>query len=526
MIRRITTIATAVGCTGALIVPVAASTVGSAAAATSAPARSACAAVAPLRSSAITTQRDLGNSTALTVWTDPVRSSAWGGSRQLQLTLVKGDLATSSLDVRSGGFPGGRDPLALARQSGSPEPTALINGDFFDMFDTGDYSPNGPVVHGGTVVYAPYAKTLVAGQTLTVLPADEIQKVTGTVSFGRVSMPVRSVNGRTLPRNFAAIYDKRWTAGATLPAAAKAITIRNGVVSAITTNVAANAPRTPNVKVLLVPGALAAQVTSIRIGTAATIAVTATDGTSDKPRSVIGMSSTSAVLEGSLRVGSVTIPIGALNYHRVAGSTAAAFTGQWTDLRLPRAAATVVYDNGRIISVSRSGSRAPVPTGATVIQLPSSVARLATKVHVGDTASLSMALKTDSGVTFTEALGHGSLVLRNGNVQASCTWAAETDRPRTLMGWDDSGHVYFLVSTSGRSDIRSTDPRYSFRIGGATINEMATWLKAMGATNAINLDGGGSSILITKRSGEFQRVDLPKNSYRRPVPDAVALVPR
>ena len=78
-----------------------------------------------------------------------------------------------------------------------------------------------------------------------------------------------------------------------------------------------------------------------------------------------------------------------------------------------------------------------------------------------------------------------------------------------------------LVSTSGRPDTWG-----GYRVGGATINEMTTWLKAMGATNAVNLDGGGSTILVTKKSGAFRRIDLPKNTYRRPVPNAVALIAR
>jgi exopolysaccharide biosynthesis protein len=90
-----------------------------------------------------------------------------------------------------------------------------------------------------------------------------------------------------------------------------------------------------------------------------------------------------------------------------------------------------------------------------------------------------------------------------------------------LLGWDDKGRIYMMVSTSGRADTWG-----GYRIGGATIAEMATWLKARGATHAVNLDGGGSTILLINKQGSFVRVDLPKNSYRRPVPNAVAFVPR
>jgi len=524
MARRLTVIATAIGCAGALMVPVAGSTAGSAIAApsvASAAAQSACGPVPALRSSAITTRRKLGPSTSLTIWSDPLASSSWWGARELQVSLVKANLTTTALDVRANNFPGATDPLALAAQAGAPEPTALINGDFFDMFDTGDNSPRGPVVQDGKLLYAPYTRALVVGQTQTVLPPDEIQKVTGTVKIGRYSVPVRSVNGRSLFANSAVLYDKRWTAGATLPSGTTAITIRRGVVATVSSGAAVRAPRTTATKVLLVPKSLAATVAQIKKGMTATISVTPTDGTSDQPRTVYGMNSTFAKLEGSLVVGTVTIPIGALNYHNITGKEADAFDANWSGGAVPKGRATVVYTNGKITSVSRTGSSMAVPAGSTVIQLPSDIARRARAIHVGDTATLNLTLKTQSGVTFTEALGHGSYVLQDGAIQASCTWAAETDRPRTLLGWDDTGHIYMLVSTSGRPDTWG-----GYRVGGATINEMTTWLKAMGATNAVNLDGGGSTILVTKRSGAFRRIDLPKNTYRRPVPNAVAFVAR
>lgn len=524
MTRRLTVIATAVGCAGALMVPVAGSSTGSAIAAptaTSVTSQSACGPVPTLRSSAITTRRNLGPNASLTIWSDPLASSSWWGARELQVSLVKANLATTILDVRSNNFPGATDPLALADQTGSPEPVAMINGDFFDMFDTGDNSPRGPVVQDGKLLYAPYTRALVVGQTKTVLPPDEIQKVTGTVKLGSYSVPVKSINARTVPRNSGALYDRRWSAGATLPLGTTAITIRRGVVVSVGSGFAVRAPRAATSKVLLVPKSQAATVARIKVGMVATVYVTPTDGTSDQPKTVYGIDSTFAKLEGSLVVGTVTIPIGALNYHNVTGTQADAFDANWARGAVPKGGATVVYSGGKITSVSRNGSDAAVPAGSTVIQLPGKIARRARAIHVGDTATLDLSLKTQSGATFTEALGHGSYVLQDGVIHASCTWAAETDRPRTLLGWNDTGRIFMLVSTSGRPDTWG-----GYRVGGATINEMTTWLKAMGATNAVNFDGGGSTILVTKRSGAFRRVDLPKNTYRRPVPNAVAFVAR
>lgn len=512
MIRRLTVTAAAVGCVGALLVPVAT--------ASSAAAGQGCASVSPLKLSAFTSRRDLGSNSSLTIWRDPIKSTYWWESRQLQLTLVKSDLSSVALDARSNGFPGATDPTELVNPPGEAAPIAMINGDFFDMFDTGDSSPHGPVVTGGQLIYAPYTKSFIAGQTVTVLPADEIQRGSGVAKFGRITVPVKIVNGRTVPLTQAAVYDKRWTGGARLPKAAVVLITRDGAVTRILTNTAAPAP-TGSMKVVALPHALASSVARVHVGAHLQLSFTPSDGSSDKPRTIYGMESTRAKLTGELKVGTLSIPIGALNYHNVAGSTAGAFDTHWSMRQLPRASATVVVSNGRISGVYRSGSRAVPAPGATVLQLPAQIARLATRVHVGDAATLKYGLKTDSGSTFTEALGHGNHMLRDGQISASCTWSAETVRPRTALGWDDQGHIFMLTATSGRKDGYG-----GYRTGGATQNEMAVWMKAMGATNAVNFDGGGSTILMTQKNGVYQRVDLPANAWRRPVPDALALVPR
>jgi hypothetical protein len=90
----------------------------------------------------------------LTIWSDPLSSSNWWNKRELKVSLVKSNLATTALDVRSNDFPGATDPLELATQEGAPKPTALVNGDFIEMFGTGDNSPRGPVVQDGKVLYA------------------------------------------------------------------------------------------------------------------------------------------------------------------------------------------------------------------------------------------------------------------------------------------------------------------------------------------------------------------------------------
>lgn len=63
--------------------------------------------------------------------------------------------------------------------------------------------------------------------------------------------------------------------------------------------------------------------------------------------------------------------------------------------------------------------------------------------------------------------------------------------PRAAFGTDDEGNAYLLV----------IDGRFKGKADGATIYETAYICHMLGMTNAINLDGGGSTTLWTEKTG-------------------------
>ncbi len=82
--------------------------------------------------------------------------------------------------------------------------------------------------------------------------------------------------------------------------------------------------------------------------------------------------------------------------------------------------------------------------------------------------------------------------------------------PRTALGFDDSGSWLLLVVVDGRQ------PGFS---GGVTLYELARILQAKGCTQSINLDGGGSSIMLIREPGkEVRAVNSPSDKKHRPVP--------
>lgn len=90
-----------------------------------------------------------------------------------------------------------------------------------------------------------------------------------------------------------------------------------------------------------------------------------------------------------------------------------------------------------------------------------------------------------------EAVGGRVRLMTNGNVLPQTVTALE---PRTAIGVTDDNVVYILVA-DGRNFWYSNGMRYA---------EMGAVMKALGAKNAINLDGGGSSTFIICKIAGFE----------------------
>jgi hypothetical protein len=82
--------------------------------------------------------------------------------------------------------------------------------------------------------------------------------------------------------------------------------------------------------------------------------------------------------------------------------------------------------------------------------------------------------------------------------------------PRTAIGVDLSGHRVVMVVVDGRQ------PGYS---EGMTLVELAGLMQSFGCHEALNLDGGGSSVLFRRRDdGSLAIVNRPASVPARPVP--------
>ncbi len=83
----------------------------------------------------------------------------------------------------------------------------------------------------------------------------------------------------------------------------------------------------------------------------------------------------------------------------------------------------------------------------------------------------------------------GSDIVLEGGVTASIVTAPRnlTVHPRTAVGVSSDGRYLILLAIDGRQ------PGYS---AGATLGEVADWLRRFGASDGLNLDGGGSTTMV------------------------------
>jgi len=89
---------------------------------------------------------------------------------------------------------------------------------------------------------------------------------------------------------------------------------------------------------------------------------------------------------------------------------------------------------------------------------------------------------------------------------------AAARHPRTAVGFDPSLQRLWILVVDGRQ------PGYS---DGMSLPELSGFLEALGATEAVNLDGGGSAVMVLRG----RAVSRPSDAEgERPVVNALAVV--
>lgn len=119
-----------------------------------------------------------------------------------------------------------------------------------------------------------------------------------------------------------------------------------------------------------------------------------------------------------------------------------------------------------------------------------------------------------------QVIGVGSQVLQNGEVLSfeeigdQNLSFASARAPRSSIGFGANGEV-IIATMDGRQ----------FNMAGVNLREEAQVMQSLGAVNAFNFDGGGSTQLIIKENGTFKFINSPTEPNRKNANGILFVVP-
>ncbi|ARQ71351.1 phosphodiester glycosidase family protein [Streptomyces marincola] len=225
--------------------------------------------------------------------------------------------------------------------------------------------------------------------------------------------------------------------------------------------------------------------------------------------------------------GTVTLPDGeaplaAYNAARLPAGGIGLYTPRWGEAdRTPATESAadvteVVVEDGLVTSVADKPGSGPIPDGAFVLLGRDSGAATLASLAAGDAVTTEYAPRTGDGgpVPHTAVGGRGLLVV-DGEPQ---NWEGRPNNPtapRTAVGFSRDGQDMYILTVDGRQA----------HSGGVTLTELAVMMADLGAHNALNLDGGGSTTFLAREPGDTapEVVGRPSDGHQRSVPNGLAI---
>ena len=221
----------------------------------------------------------------------------------------------------------------------------------------------------------------------------------------------------------------------------------------------------------------------------------------------------------------LAIPITAVNEVSVPANGAVLYTSHWSWQRNPPTnGVTCIAIRDGVVESRITGwpepPSAPSSESASLVYLAvrGSAAASTASLSVGDAVEISGQLRPDTEGVISAFSGK-PVLLRDG-VAAPDLWKhigiqSLFAAPRSAAGLTQDGRTLLLVVADGRQSTAR----------GLTLSELAELMRSLGAWNALNLDGGGSSSAVVRDpfTGEVILANRPSGASQRPVPYVVGV---
>ncbi|WP_157756621.1 phosphodiester glycosidase family protein [Plantactinospora sp. KBS50] len=228
-------------------------------------------------------------------------------------------------------------------------------------------------------------------------------------------------------------------------------------------------------------------------------------------------------LEGTATVGERGVDLAGLNSNSVPADAAVLYTPDWGpgDRGFVGTAGPVTeleVRDGAVSAVRTAGTATPVPAGGYVLLAAGGLAGQLAGTPPGTRFTVDYHARSDAPSPYSLALGAHTVLVRDGVEQPLDPGDANNTslKPRTAIGWTADRRLLLYVADGSSSRSR-----------GLTVAELATRMRDAGARDAVMLDGGGSSQLVSRRPGDARVgvTNVPSDGEERPVPNGVGLVP-
>ena len=235
-------------------------------------------------------------------------------------------------------------------------------------------------------------------------------------------------------------------------------------------------------------------------------------------------------MEATIQIGEQTLPLGCVNQRRLDGCQVTLYTprlGESTRTNRRRGKEVIIsglplpltprYEHAYRVEDVLSDGNSPIPRDGAILWFNARLRDPAvSEFSAGASGTLTLSLSPPEWNKVQHAIGGRLRLLKNGEINQTLAEMHNAEKkhtpgkrtpllnlshePRTALGYN--ADKLFLVVADGRQ------PQYST---GLTLYELASILIELGATEAINLDGGSSSTfvvndtVVNKPSGQQER---------------------
>lgn len=424
-----------------------------------------------------------------------------------KLSVVHGNFQTSNLQLARPAIGETVSQRTLATNSGA---LGYINTDFFDEGRGLNYSA---IIENGVLTYAPPGQTLVVGLAQLSYRIESGFPASQNFTLGAGKYRLTGVNQTSIvAKNTLVAYTPKYMK-ATVPTNQAAVLISGGKILKIYKTGSVVRPKSG--VLIVATGTNATRILKLKVGQPTTFKLPKVPVPSRQLKSALVSPA------GSVSVNNVTLAVRAVNSDATT-SGARIYDSNFTTTRGTVAGDyTVVVDSlGKVKSRSR-GATSRVPQGGIVLQLGSDGSAFYNAATVGSSVTVDNRYEVNGSGTFFTAFGSGGQRLRHGLNNQDCDARHEQIRPRTGLAWNRSTGDFWMVTTSSGQNLND----FGFRMGGSTTHQLFDWMKQLGATDGVSLDGGGTTSLFARIAGSVERIDIPNEAWIRPAPLGLVVKP-